>query len=553
MRAGMTRSNRPLTTARARTALSCVLGLAACVGSIGDDGTAPASPGEAVTTQGLFIRSGLRRLTAHEYRRVVLDLFGIAGLPAGELLGEESRTPFDNDIERQEPSQQLIEGADALAAMIVAELLADPERRDAVVGCVPAETADAACLRAMVSSVGRRALRRPLPSDEVDAYVKTTLPHATESGDFYVAVASALRALLQSPEFLYRVEVGEPTDVPEVARLTSYEMATRLSFLLWGTTPDEELSQLADADALGTKGQLVQQAERMLDDPRARAQIQRFHALWLRYESLPHEAELAASMQQESRALIDRVVVDGRRPWTDTMLAEETLVNERLAELYQLVAPSGGLWEWVSYGDSPRRGIVSHGSVLSAAPSFEGDTSPMQRGIYIKQTFLCEELPPPPPNLDIDEPPPQLAGTCRSEWLLGEHSVGGCAACHATIDSIGMGLQAFDLQGKLREQEAGRPECVVDGMGAIDGEPFQHASGLARALVDRGGLPSCLAKQLFRFAMGRYHLDAEDGAFLAKAGATLDNEARFHELLLDFVASDAFRHRLQSQASSEGQ
>lgn len=511
-------------------------------GSEGESGAATGVPNDPPPIEVLerVGDAGMRRLTAVEYSAVVRDILGV-DVDAALLLPEDWRQPFDNDYTTQNASQALIDGAELLAADI-AGLALEPARRDATVGCTPTGPTDAACFQDFLARFGRLALRRPLTDDELARY-GGLIAESEGTGDFYDAVDVALRAFLQHPEFLYRVEIGAPIDgVPDVFALDDYEVATRLSFLLWGSTPDDALLDRAAAGALSAPQGVRVAAEDMLLDPRAKERVGRFHALWLGYESLPHGAALSDAMHAETQALIDRVIFEDSMPWQDLLRSPETFVDATLAEHYGLPTPAGG--GWVDYGDSGRRGLLSHGAFLSAMSKID-DSSPTKRGILIRTRMMCQIIPPPPPTVDVDMVEPE-EGTCKEDFYRQQHlSAPGCVSCHALMDPIGLGLENYDHTGAFREVENDDPSCEISGEGELDGQPFSGPAELSELLIESGALNRCVAEQLYRFAMGRSELAPVDAAFIdfivSENGTTGDFD--FASLMLAFVSDDAFRYR----------
>jgi hypothetical protein len=497
--------------------------------------------------------TGLRRLTSAEYDNTLRDLIGDVTRSGGAILPADARTPFDNDYTVQVASKALVDGLDLLAREAVARLLADRPRRDGVVGCTPAGAGDAACFRTFVTRLGRRALRRPLSSDEIARYEGVFLPLGRDSGDFFVAVQSALETLLQHPELVYRMEIGKPVAGQSgLFRLDDWEMAARMSFLLWGAPPDDGLLDAAAAGGLGSAAGLRAQATRLLGDARARDWLLRFHALWLRYEGMTGPApEIVKAMQAETAALVKKVVFEEQRPWRDIFRAEETFVSAPLAQHYGLPAPAAAAGGWVPLDGSGRKGILAQGTFLSNGAK-GGDTSPVMRGLAIRELLLCETIPPPPPGVDSDTPPPASgAGDCKQD-RYAVHRAGGCASCHDLLDKLGFGLEGFDQQGRARATEAGKPGCAIDGQGELkDVGTFRGPAELADLLLARpepAGLGTCAAQQLYRFAVGRHALDAADKQFadlLMKRQGGAD--FRLGELLLDLVSSDGFRHRREER------
>jgi hypothetical protein len=271
--------------------------------------------------------SGARRLSRNEYDNTLRDLLLDESRSGFAKLPEDVTDPFDNDFRTQQVSAVLVEAVETLATEASARLLADPAKRDQVVGCTPTGPADADCLRTFVTHFGRLALRRPLTDDEVAALL-TLQDYAVEGNDFYIAVDNVITALLQHPEFLYRVERGKPVlGRAGLFKLNDHEIATRLSYFVWGSTPDDALLDIADAKELHTQDAIRAAAERLLADPRAHARVDRFHALWLGYHQLPHAADVTNAMRTETGALIDRVVFEERRPWTDIFTSDETYID----------------------------------------------------------------------------------------------------------------------------------------------------------------------------------------------------------------------------------
>ena len=510
----------------------------------GSDDGVPADPEQVAPI-------GLRRLTADEYDNTLLDLLLDETRASQLVFPEDLRTPFDNDYTLQEPSMALMEDADLLAADAAARLVADPDKRALVVGCEPTGAADEECFRAFVTAFGRRAFRRPLTDTEIAAFMALHA-QAIEKNDFWVGVDSVVRAVLQAPSFLYRVEIGTAVpDDPALRKLTGYEVATRLSYLLWGSTPSDDLLDLAEVGALDDAGGTRAAAQDMLDDPRAIDRIGRFHALWMGYETLPHDYEIAAAMQAETRALMQRIVIDERRPWQDLLRLEETWIDATLADHYGLPAPAGAGAAWVPYGESGRKGLLSHGSFLSLGAKF-GDTSPTQRGLLVQTRLFCLDIPPPPPDPDInvDEAPGDPESECKIDRYAAHREAGtSCKGCHDLVDPIGLGLENYDAQGRFRTHDDGKPECVIEGQGRIEGiGDFSGPAELADLMVSSGRLNQCVATQLYRFAIGRYAIGEPDAAVLQMLAEQMgEGDFRFDELLLQLVESDMFRFRRQEE------
>lgn len=484
---------------------------------------------------------GMRRLSTNEYDNTIRDLIGDDSDAGAALLPEDVVDPFDNQFGNQIASRTLIEALEQLASEQTASLLADPPRRDMVVGCTPSGPDDAECLSEFVSRFGRRALRRPLESDEVQRFVDLGLAQADDEDDFYAGVGVILRAILQDPEFVYRVELGTPTDEPGVYRLSDFEVATRLSYFLWGTTPDDALLDRAEAGELVTPDDVRAAAQEMLADDRALPRIDRFHSMWLGYYRLPHDPALTAAMRTETRMLLEKTIVTDKADWRSLFSATGTFLNDELATHYGLPTPGGSEFTWVDYGDSGRKGLLSQGSFLSVAGKF-GDTSPTQRGKLIRKRLFCQAIPPPPPEVNVDEPPPEVSSPCKID-RYNMSTIQGCSDCHALMDPVGFGLENYDQAGRFRTTDNDLPQCEIAGDGMIDGMSFNGPDGLADLLLEEGLLDSCIVTQVYQFAMG-HPPDTDDIRYIDDlSDAFAENGFLFDQLMLDLVADEAFLYR----------
>lgn len=531
--------------APSRLLLVSPLVFSACMGVLGDrpgegEGGSPGEePGQTVSEIAV---SGLRRLSAAEYVATVHDLVGFVPPGVRETLPIDPLVPFDNDFTYQKASEALIQGVDLLAGKIAEGVVQDPVLRDAVVGCKPSGPGDEACFRSFLSKLGARAFRRPLTQEELDRFA-TLLSHAEEVGDFNVAVDSALRAFFQHPAFLYRVEIGEPVPGdPGVRRLNDFEVATRLSYFIVGSTPEDWLLDSAAKGGLATPDGLRAAAEALLGEQRARERMGRFHELWLGYSALTNEG-LSADMRAETMALVSRVVFEEKRPWTDMLTLDETYLTPALADHYGLPSPGDGAG-WVPYGDSGRKGILSHGTFLSAASKF-GDTSPTQRGLLIRTRLFCQTITLPPPELQVNtDMPPE--GSDPNACKIDRYSMWkteGCKMCHKLMDPVGFGLEAYDAAGRFRTHQSDRPDCPIPGEGMFDGQTFSGPGELADLMLETGGVEECVASQLYRYAIGRSELDKHDKAFLRKLikASSKDAGLRFDSFILEYATSDAIR------------
>ncbi len=529
-------------------ALTGALSLGACVGDIGDGSIAsPDAPSEQTLNE--IGESGMRRLSAAEYNATVFDLLGVV-VDGSSVLPQDVRRPYDNEYATQQASEALINSVDSLSGDIAAAVLADTTLRDKMMPCQPSGPNDEACYRAFVAKFGRLALRRPLTTEEIDRF-GAFMAHATEADDFWVAIDSALRAFLQHPEFLYRIEIGTPVaGQPGVFRLTDYQLATRLSYLLWGSTPPPWLLDAAEAGELATPEGARANAMKLLADDIALERIARFHSMWLGYEALPFAPDLAADLKLETTSLIDRVMFKDEGPWLDLLRSQETFLTPALAQHYGLPEPAGGEAGWVSYGDSGRQGLLSQGSFLSAVSKF-GDTSPTQRGLLIRRFLFCETINRPDPslNVNVDEPPGDDPNACKIDrYNMWQRE--GCKGCHLSMDPVGFGLERYDASGRYREFQPDRPDCPIDGNGVMAGVgDFNGPAELSDLVAQNPDINACVATQLYRFTMGRSGLKSNDKNLLKRLVevASVDGELHLQTLIAELAGSDAFRHRREEK------
>jgi hypothetical protein len=504
--------------------------------------------------EAIYFRSAARRLTKVELQRTLLDLVGVDLSPELAKFPEDYAEAndvfaFDNKYTLQQPSAALVQAAKNVADAVGGHILSDPAVQARLLPCKPSGPEDAACLRAFVTAFGRRVLRRPLSAEEVGSYVTKFQPLAAEANDFFRAVSLVARVMLQDLEFLYRVEIGQPVaGAAGLLKLSGYEIASRLSYFLWGTAPDDALLEAAGTgDRLGTPTAVRATAARMLADGRTRYGLNKFHAMWLGYERQP-PASLQKPMLEETEALIERVMLKEKTSWLNLFSAKETYVDLTLAAHYGLPRPTAASG-WVSYGSSGRQGILSHGTFLGVERKHQ-DTSPTMRGHFIRTRLLCQRIPEPPPDLDTDNAPAE--GSCKAD-RYGMWKMPGCQSCHRLMDPVGLGLENYDQLGRhrtLAPDDQGKTGCTLTGEGdlvALDptsAGAFKGVAGLSERLVATGALEACVTTQMANYYLGRELTDEERPVFERIAARFRASGQRFDQMLLDFVSLPGFGHRL---------
>jgi len=434
-----------------------------------------------------------------------------------------------------------------------------PSRRRIFV-CHPASASEELpCARRIVSILARRAYRQPV----TDADVRRVLAFyetGRKEGGFEAGIEAALQRILASPKFVFRAERDPAGIAPGSAyRIGDLELASRLSFFLWSSIPDDELLAVASQGKLKNPAVLEAEARRMLADPRADALVANFAGQWLHLRNLPNvlpnsdlfpdfDDNLRQSFRRETELLFESVVHEDRNV-LDLLTADYTFVNERLARHYGIPDIYGSRFRRVAVPDEARRGLLGQGSIL-AVTSHAERTSPVVRGKWILENILGMPVPPPPPDVPPlkENAEGEKPRTMREQ--MAEHRANPtCANCHKIMDPIGFALENFDAVGAWRTREAGQP---IDASGVLaDGTKVDGVIGLRKALVSRPELfAGTLTEKLLTYALGRgldYHDMPAVRAILRGAAA---NDYRFSSLVLGIVRSAPFQMRMAAPRES---
>jgi hypothetical protein len=425
--------------------------------------------------------------------------------------------------------------------------------RERVFICQPSSIQDEeVCAERILLNLIRRAYRRP--ASRRDLITPMRLYHeARSNGGFEEGIERALSAILVNPHFLFRIE----TDPPGLAAGTAYqindwELASRLSFFLWSSLPDEELLEAAEQGRLHEPTTLESQVRRMLRDPRSEALATNFAAQWLYLRNLDAVApdmrlfpdfdhNLRESLREETTQLFHSMVQEDRSV-LDLLRSEFTFLNERLAKHYGIPHVYGSRFRRVALGEhDPRGGLLRHASILTVT-SYATRTSPVLRGSWVLKNLLGSPPPPPPPDVPALEDNP-VAATLSVRQRLAAHSVhAACAACHRSIDPIGFALENFDAVGRWRLLEEGQSIDVSGGL--PDGRSFQGVDGLEQALLDRPeAFISALTAKLMTYALGRGIEYSDAPTVRAIVSETRRHDDRWSALIMGIVQSKPFQMR----------
>ena len=433
----------------------------------------------------------------------------------------------------------------------------DTPSRRAIFSCYPQSEAEAgSCARSILGNLASRAYRHPVADESAEVNELLNFYDKGQAlGGFEMGIQYAISRLLIDPRFLYQIE-QQPQDLAPgtLYAINDLELASRLSFFLWSSIPDEELLSLADAGKLQNPDVLEQQVQRMLRDEKADALIRNFAGQWLKLRELesaqPQDSAFNAGLQTAFRLETELLFADlvrQDRGLLSLLDSDYTWLNDQLAAHYGIEGVKGEYMRRVPLPvESPRRGLLGHGSILTAT-SVANRTSPVVRGAWIVEALLGAPVPTPPPGVETDlnsedVPVGVIANTLR-ERLEVHRGNPTCASCHQIMDPIGLALENFDLIGRWRTEDEGFPLNTHTEL--MDGTPIDGPLSVRKALLDRGdSVASTIIGKLLSYGLGR-HLHAPDMAAVRKiAGDTAQEQYRFSDVVLGIVQSDPFRKNI---------
>ncbi len=514
--------------------------------------------GVNMETEPIFVRSGPQRVTAAFIRQ--------SEGPVDDLMSPHEWSLADRQIG--------VSGYGVTALAHLKDLVVNgphnptgvsetPSRRR-IFTCRPTSPGEQTeCAEDILIRLGTQAYRRPLT--EVDLVALRTFYEAgAEDGGFESGIAFALQAMLASPDFVFRFEEPpEDYEPGESYRISDLDLASRLSFFLWGTPPDQALLDAVSRGALSSEEGLERQVVRMLADPRSEALGGRFAAQWLRLQDLEKvhpdrlmypdfHQQLADAMQHETELFFYSLVREDRS-FFDLFTADYTYVNERLAKHYGIPGITGNHFRRVELADERRRGLLGHGSVLTLT-SHANRTSPVLRGKWVMEVLLGTPPPPPPPGVpDLEQTEGSDGGRMLTtrERMEMHRSNPVCASCHKFMDPIGLALDNFDVTGKWRIRENGMP---LDTQGELyDGTPVTSPKDLRQALLERPiPLVRTFTENLMAYALGRRVEYYDKPTIRAIARDAAENDYRLSSFIMGVVKSPAFQMSRTHQVVEDG-
>ncbi|MBI4905011.1 MAG: DUF1592 domain-containing protein [Acidobacteria bacterium] len=500
----------------------------------------------------------LRRLTHSQYNNTVRDLLSDYSRPANRFPPEDFVDGFKNQTRHQSMSPLQIEAYSTAAERLTSNAFRTGDNN----GLIPCNTNDARCRDQFIRGFGLKAFRRPLRDNEVERYAAAFDAQGARA---------VVEAMLQSAKFLYHAEAG-----PD-GRAKDFAVASRLSYLLWDTMPDDALFAAAARGELQSAANREKAARRMLDDPRAMEALNEFFQQWLRFDRVlsaskerrrfpEFSPELAGAMVEETQRLLHHLVWNNGN-FMELFSASYGFLNADLATLYGLPAPAAQFALMRFPPTSKREGILGHGAFLAsnAGPT---ETSITARGIFVREQFLCQHVPPPPPNVNTNLAEPTEAKPLTRRQRLSEHVENPlCSSCHRLMDPIGVGLEAFDAIGKWREKETvfievpegtrtrfKTVELPLETEGDIAGlanSSFSGAKQLGRILSQSRVCQECIVRQVFRYAYGRQETSADEPSIQELFARFRDSGFRFKELLIGIIRSPEFMRGLEEHRGSD--
>jgi len=489
--------------------------------------------------------TNLRKLTRQEYVESVIALFGplvvvpptaepdfITGGLASVGAGTTTYSPRG------------IESFEEAAYQLSRQVVQTSGIRDRVVTCEPEGVDDTACWTNILEPLMRRAWRRAVEPFEVETAVSLAVEAATATDSVDVGIELGIGFVLQSPFFLYRVELGDGE------ALNDYELASRLSFFVWNSPPDDVLLAAAAAGELTTADGLALHAERMLADPKARLGFRAFFEDYLQLAELDYLSKdptiyttyteaLGPSSAEETLLLLDYLMFDVEADFRALLTTTTTFVNPTLAAIYEIPAPSASGFARVNFEpDGPRAGLLGHAGFL-ASHAHPTSTSVTLRGKAVRNILLCQEIPIPPVGVDTSIPEPSGTAPTMRDRVAEHLQDPSCTGCHLLTDPIGLALENFDSLGRFRETDNG---YAIDASGDLDSVEFDNARGLGRAIAAHPAFTKCMTRTMARYALGRIESSEEAASHILTLESRFENSGyRLKTLALEIISSPMFR------------
>jgi hypothetical protein len=567
----MHRYNRRM---RALVLFLCALLLAACSGSLSligqpinsdgrpgappPGGPIPGGPGTPVDpgqeSCAASPSSRVLRLTRTQYANTVKDLLKTDQDLTGDFLSDNSKTGYSTDAQDLVASDRHVRDYERAAQTLAESLMSSPERLAAVLPCSRAEGLP--CAEKFIEAFGLKAFRRPLQPQEkaafVDLFKKAPTLFPVGADSFVAGVRLVVEAMLQTPEFLYRNELPD-NDTEEATPLSPFELASRLSYTLTDSMPDDTLFSAAASGTLVNADDVKAQGARLMGMSKGATAVMNFHHQWLRTDrslqisrddkKFPlYSKAVNAALKEETERFVRQAILEQKQGITQLLGADSVMVSALTAPLYGLPSPASG-WEKATLNDG-RRGLLGQLGYLATNAYFD-KTDPIHRGVMLHQKILCTELPAPSAEAaGTPEPPFGDRIVTRRQQVAAHTETPGCISCHSFINPAGFAFEQFNAVGSVQSNDRGVP---VDASGTlkIDGAmvSFTDARGLVDVLAKSPQVSRCYATQWFRFTQGREENDADRCLIESATSATPGDAPSLDAVTAAFIASPQFLNR----------
>jgi hypothetical protein len=511
----------------------------------GAGGSTPVDP--TVCTPGVPTTSQIPRLTRAEYDKTTRDLLGLDVQPSS-MLAPDTLGSVD---------QRAWDGYKTAAASLATQVLATATAKAKVLPCT---TDNATCIQQFITTFGQKAFRRPLTPAEVTRYqnLYTNRATLTQNGTFDQAVSAIIKAFLMSPSFLSKTETSTTVADGSMYQVSSWEMASRLSYTLWGTMPDDTLFTAAQQNKLLAQADILAQAQRMLQDPKARVKVAEFHEQYAlqgeatRWSEAAHDpamfpqfkSTMVPMLSDEAKKFFDYITFDAKGTFQDLMTKPIAFVNKDLAPIYGVTGTFGTDLTMANLDPAQRAGVFTHVGFLASYSSYNR-TSPILRGAFLEKQVLCRQIGAPPDGA-VNTPLPATGNTNR-EMVAAQTSGGTCVGCHApVVNPPGFALEAYNSIGAWQTSEKGTGAAIDSTADVAIGAKTVHVTGpvdLMKAIADSPEGQNCYAQRLVTFAYERSLTSQDVCTVQMLAGKMNTSGYNILALLTDLTQTQSFRYR----------
>jgi hypothetical protein len=547
----------------AKLLMGILLSVAACDGEVGDlpehgNASRPsnpsstsgpiADPATVAVDREAAGNLGFRRLTQQEYLNTLADLFpSVSFTPPDDTDADGDFGFAQAAVLSDTTTERLLEVGEEIASKATQSLTQ-------LLGCDVASKGEDTCTSQFVDTFGRRVYRRPIETAERNELMALAGQLKASGYTLQDRIRVVLTAMLESPAFLYRWELGTaaPHVDGKVIQLGAYELASRLSYFLWSSAPDTALLDAATSGKLATDADISAQIDRMVASDKFQRTVEAFHTQWLSLEKLPGTSKdatlfpefnpaLKTAMQEETIRFVDDLFKGGSGRLSDLFGSSSSFINGDLAKLYGVSGVTGASFVKTNLDASQRAGLLTQGSFLSTI-SNPATTNPPRSGHTIYTNFLCQQIPPAPPGAAAAFKPDAKLTTRQNFSVL--ETEGNCKTCHSILNPIGYAFESFDAIGRFRTKEGSNP---IDASGKLTtsagGRPFANAVELGSLLASDPDAQACVTRKWFRFALARMESDGDAYSIATSFQAFKDASFDVRTLLKGAASSRTFRFR----------